>query len=95
MNIKLLVQWVFSWSIACLHKLNYGVLDDSGMLRCSKIQKFKQCVFLPVHEGRAKTIMIGTNKDHIAAAANTAVEYYGHSFGMCVVSKFKPLNSIE
>jgi len=86
-NIKLLVKWVFSWSIACLHKLNYGVLDDSGMLRCSKIQKFKQCVFLPVHEGRAKTIA--------AAAANTAVEYYGHSYGMCVVSKVKPLNSIE
>jgi len=40
-----------------------------------------------VHEERAKTIA--------AAAANTAVEYYGHSYGMCVVSKFKPLNSIE
>lgn len=41
--------------------------------------------------------MIGTHKDHIAAAADTAVEYYGHnySYGMCVVSKFKPLNSIE
>jgi len=27
-----------------------------------------------VHEGRAKTIMIGTHKDYIAAAADIAVE---------------------
>ena len=62
---------------------------------CYAAQNSNSSVFLPVHEGRAKTIMIGTHKDHIAAAADTAVEYYGHSYGMCVVSKFKPLNSIE
>lgn len=52
---------------------------------CYAAQNSNSSVFLPVHEGRAKTIMIGTHKDHIAAAADTAVEYYGHIAMECVL----------